>query len=92
MRHHALEASKTILAALAIIFLLPFTSSAQNDTVSVKNVSAETLVRVMREVSGNSIHIANASKDEGFYSISQPKELFVEEALKVLRVKSPICR
>lgn len=85
MRHHALEASKTILAALAIIFLLPFTSSAQNDTVSVKNVSAETLVRVMREVSGNSIHIANASKDEGFYSISQPKELFVEEALKVLR-------
>ncbi|MBQ9173089.1 MAG: carboxypeptidase-like regulatory domain-containing protein [Bacteroidales bacterium] len=80
---------RTILSQLictAFLLLgLQSAALAQNDTVSVKNVSAEVLVRVMREVSGNSIHIANARADEGFYSISKPRGQFVDEALKTLR-------
>jgi len=73
---------------LAVIILSAIFSpcaKAQSDTVSVKNVSAQRLVEVMREVSGNRIHIAKALEDEGFYSISKPKTQFMDEAFSALR-------
>ena len=79
------QAIKAIVTASTLFISGVFTAYAQSDTVSVKNVSAQVLVNVMREVSGNSIHIANAGKDSGFYSISKPRDLFVSEALNALR-------
>jgi len=69
-----------------VISLLAFCLSASGqDTVSVKNVTADSLVRAMRLVSGNSIHIADPSADESLYSLSAPAGDFLTEALEKLR-------
>ena len=63
----------TITALLAASFCV----FAQND-ISVRMVSADSLVRVIRAVSGNRIHIAGAEKDDSFYSLdAKPAEFVV---------------
>ena len=58
---------------------------AQNDTVRVRMVSADSLVQVMRLVSGSSLFIARAGNDPASYSVSAPREQFMDAALKKLR-------
>ena len=70
----------TVTALLAASFCV----FAQND-ISVRMVSADSLVRVIRAVSGNRIHIAGAEKDDSFYSLDAKPGEFVEKALAKLR-------
>lgn len=70
----------TITALLAASFCV----FAQND-ISVRMVSADSLVRVIRAVSGNRIHIAGAEKDDSFYSLDAKPAEFVDKALAKLR-------
>ncbi|MBQ9184920.1 MAG: TonB-dependent receptor [Bacteroidales bacterium] len=72
--------SITLFAVLA----LSFCAFAQ-DEISVRMVSADSLVSVIRNLSGNRIHIAGAEKDDSFYSLDATPEVFVEKALAKLR-------
>ena len=59
---------KKASVVLLAFFILSFSSNAQSDTVSVKNVSADTLVRVMREVSGRMKDSTVSPNPRGFSS------------------------
>ena len=74
---------------ISILFLLgvllPLAARAQSDTVSVRMVSADSLVQVMRLVSGNSLFIARAQDDPATYSLEAPRAQFLDQALLKLR-------
>ena len=76
---------KRISLLLLLGLLLPLTLRAQSDTVRVRMVSADSLVRVMRAVSGSRLYIARAEQDPATYSVSAPREHFLEQALTKLR-------
>ena len=72
------------ISILLAVLLLPLAAHAQNDTVSVRMVSADSLVQVMRRVSGSSLFIAHAGDDPATYSVSAPRSQFLDQALKKL--------
>lgn len=77
---------RTRRCCLALLLLiLSLSAHAQPDTVRVRMVSADSLVSVMRQVSGSSMYIARAKQDPGFYSLSAPRSRFVQAALGKLR-------
>ena len=73
------------ISILLLWVLLPLAARAQNDTVSVRMVSADSLVQVMRLVSGNSLFIARAQDDPATYSLEAPRAQFLDQALHKLR-------
>ena len=75
---------KRISILLLLWVLLPLMGHAQNDTVSVRMVSADSLVQVMRLVSGNSLFIAKAQEDPANYSLEAPRSQFLDQALHKL--------
>lgn len=75
---------KRISILFLLWVLLPLVGHAQNDTVSVRMVSADSLVQVMRLVSGNSLFIANAREDPATYSLEAPRSQFLDQALHKL--------
>lgn len=75
---------RKLIIAITAFIAFSFCASAQND-ISVRMVSADSLVRVIRAVSGNRIHIAGAEKDDSFFSLDAKPDVFVEKALAKLR-------
>ena len=75
---------RKLIITITALLAASFCAIAQND-ISVRMVSADSLVRVIREVSGNRIHIAGAEKDDSFYSLDAKPDVFVEKALAKLR-------
>lgn len=75
---------KKLIVTTALLLAAAFGAFAQNE-LSVRMVSADSLVKVIRAVSGNRIHIAGAEKDDSFYSLDARKEDFAEKALGKLR-------
>ncbi len=71
------------LLALSIATLLSVAAFAQD--LSLRMVSADSLVRAIRIVSGNNVFIAGAAADDNFYSLDSSREEFVEKALDKLR-------
>ena len=70
---------------LLLSALIPFIARAQSDTVRVRMVSADSLVRVMRMASGSSIYIAQAKQDPAVYTVSAPRHQFLSLALRKLK-------
>ena len=58
-------------------------ASAQE--VSVRMVSADSLVSVMRRTSGNRIYLAHGEQDESFYTVTAPASGFLDAALAKMR-------
>ena len=75
---------KRISLLILLWALLPLAVRAQ-DVVSVRMVSADSLVQVMRMVSGNSLFIARAGEDPATYSVEAPRAQFLDQALQKLR-------
>ena len=75
---------RKLVLTITAVLAASFCAIAQND-ISVRMVSADSLVRVIRAVSGNRIHIAGAEKDDSFYSLDAKPTEFVEKALAKLR-------
>ena len=75
---------KRISLLILLWALLPLAVRAQ-DVVSVRMVSADSLVQVMRMVSGNSLFIASAGEDPATYSVEAPRAQFLDQALQKLR-------
>ena len=76
---------RRISILLFLWMLLPLAAGAQSDTVSVRMVSADSLVQVMRLVSGSSLFIAKAQEDPATYSLAAPRAQFMDLALHKLR-------
>ena len=75
---------RRISVFLLLWVMLPLAGYAQSDTVSVRMVSADSLVQVMRLVSGNSLFIAKAQEDPATYSLEAPRNQFMDQALRKL--------
>lgn len=75
---------RKLFLTITALVAASFCAIAQND-ISVRMVSADSLVKVIRAVSGNRIHIAGAEKDDSFYSLDASPKDFVEKALAKLR-------
>lgn len=75
---------RKLVLTITALLAASFCAIAQND-ISVRMVSADSLVKVIRAVSGNRIHIAGAEKDDSFYSLDAKPDVFVEKALAKLR-------
>ena len=73
------------ILCIALLLLLPLSARSQSDTVSVRMVSADSLVQVMRAVSGSSLYIARAADDPATYSVTAPRGEFFAAALAKLR-------
>ena len=68
---------KLVLAGMA--GLASWAASAQE--VSVRMVSADSLVSVMRSVTGSRIYLAHGEQDESFYTVTAPAGGFLNAAL-----------
>lgn len=71
--------------AVLLGLLFPFLASGQSDTLRVRMVSADSLVRVIRSVTGAGVYIAGAREDPAFYSVEAPREQFLNQALGKLQ-------
>ena len=75
---------KRISLLLLLGLVLPLAAAAQDDIVRVRMVSADSLVQVMRQVSGANVFIARAQEDPATYSLEAPKDQFLNQALQKL--------
>jgi len=71
--------------AVFLWLALPFVAGAQTDTVRVRMVSADSLVQVIRQVTGAGVYIAAAREDPAFYSLEAPRDQFLNQALRKLQ-------
>ncbi|MBQ9184900.1 MAG: TonB-dependent receptor plug domain-containing protein [Bacteroidales bacterium] len=71
------------ITLLIPLFLTCLAAKAQD--ISVRMVSADSLVSVIRSVTGNEIYLAGGKEDVSFYSVSAHPESFLSSALAKLR-------
>ena len=82
-------AGRKLFAVAAALFwaLLPGALRAQSpsDSISVRMVSADSLVRAIRIHTGTEVHIAKAEADGSLYSVSSSRGTFLDKALEKFR-------
>ena len=77
---------KFILILLTVFCLYPSPLSAQN-TVEVRRVSLDSLVRFLRKEFREDIYFIMDEKEQSTFSVSAPRERFTEAAFESLREK-----